>query len=98
MKVFKKPYEISLWEDRLTFVDTSMKEYESFVPEGVTVATSYYRERKICIIGSHTLASPARAINPQLKRNVNGSNTLTFSIYSKYYDESEGRLVDNPFV
>ena len=90
MKNFKKPYEISLWEDRLVFVDYNLKEYENVVPNGVSIATSYYKERKICTIGSHLLNAPIRAINPQLKRNVNGTNTLTFSVYSKYYDEQAG--------
>jgi len=64
MKIFKKPYEISLWEDRLVFVDENLNEYEFSVPNEVSIATSYYKERKICIIGSHTLNTPIRAINP----------------------------------
>jgi hypothetical protein len=79
-----------LWEDRLVFVDYNLREYEGAVPDNISIATSYYKERKICKIGSHLLDTPIRAINPQLKRNVNGSNTLTFSIYSKYYDEELG--------
>ena len=98
MSIFKKSYEISLWEDRLTFVDNNLKEYELFIPEGVKMATSYYRERKICVIGSNTFEAPIRAINPQLKRNINGSNTLTFSLYSKYYDENQEEFVENPFL
>jgi hypothetical protein len=31
-------------------------------------------------------------------RNINGSSTLTFSVYSQYYDEETGDFVDNPFV
>lgn len=98
MSVFKKPYEISLWEDRLTFVDNKLNEYELSVPNDVTVATSYYRERKICTIGADSFDAPIRAINPQLKRNINGSNSLSFSLYAKYYDEGQEKLVDNPFI
>ena len=98
MSVFKKPYEISLWEDRLTFVGNNLNEYELSVPNDVTVATSYYRERKICTIGADSFDAPIRAINPQLKRNINGSNSLSFSLYAKYYDEEQEKLVDNPFI
>ena len=48
--------------------------------------------------GSDTSEAPTRAINPQLKRNINGSNTLTFSLYSKYYDENQEQFVENPFL
>ena len=30
-ELIKLPYEISLWEDRLTLVDGSGKEYDNFV-------------------------------------------------------------------
>jgi hypothetical protein len=42
--------------------------------------------------------SPIRAISSKLVSNVNGSNTLTFNLYSKYYDEDSGSLLDNPFL
>ena len=77
----KKPYEISIWEDRL-------------VTEG---DTSYYKEIKLAIIGSDKMESPNRAFNPVLTENVNGEKTLTFSLAYKYYDEFEGELVTNPF-
>ena len=37
-------------------------------------------------------------INPQLKRKIDGSNTLTFSIYARYLDEETGEFVNNPFL
>ena len=98
MSLFKTPYEISLWEDRLTYVDQERNEYEMIVPNDVVIATSYYKEKKICVIGADTFEAPIRAINPQLKRNVNGQKTLTFSIYAKYYDEEQECFIDNPFL
>jgi hypothetical protein len=42
--------------------------------------------------------TPIRAIDPKLTSNVNGANTLNFSIYSKYWDEESEQFFDNPFV
>ncbi len=98
MSVFTKPYEISLWEDRLVLVDTDGKEHEDSISDQVEVAISYYKEIKLCVIGANDFDNPIKAVNPQLKRNINGQNTLTFSIYSKYYDEDSESLIDNPFI
>lgn len=111
--ILRKPYEISLWDDDLTFKVTYLdstgaqvaeKEYvgslASFEPiEGTTTEiVQYYKERKICIIGSNTMDTPIRAISSKLVSNVNGSNTLTFNMYSKYYDEEAEEFYDNPFL
>lgn len=55
-------------------------------------------EKKIATIGSDTMSSPLRAMEPILTRNVNGNVTLTFKIYSKYFDTDEGEYVENPFI
>lgn len=111
--LINRPYEISLWEDVLTFVVSFYNEVGAFVkkqeyygslegfvnPENyLTQTEQYYKEQKVCVIGSDTMIAPIRAIQPRLVRNINGSSTLTFSIYSQYYDEEAGELVDNPFV
>ena len=77
----KKPYEISVWEDRLVTEND----------------ISYYKEIKLAIIGSDKMESPNRVFNPVLIENVNGEKTLTFSLAYKYYDEYKGELVTNPF-
>lgn len=59
---------------------------------------SFFDEEKYAIIGSNTMTAPHRAINPVLTKNINGSNTLTFTLYSRYYDESVEKFVDNPFL
>lgn len=111
--LINRPYEISLWEDVLTFAVSFYNEVGTFIkkqeyygslanfenPEGyLTQTEQYYKEQKICIIGSDTMTTPIRAFQPRLVRNINGSSTLTFSIYSQYYDEEAQELVENPFV
>lgn len=54
-------------------------------------------ETKLAIIGSNDMITPARAQSPQLKRNLNGTKTLTFSLYTKYIDEIDGEEKANPF-
>lgn len=57
-----------------------------------------FEEKKLCIIGSNTMTSQSRALAPKLVSNVNGTNTLTFSIYYHYKDNITGESVDNPFI
>lgn len=109
----KKPYEISLWDDILVFrvayynsngEEIRVKEYLGSLAnfeeiEGTTTrVTQYYKERKICVIGSDTMDSSIRATSGKLVSNINGSNTLTFSIQSHYYDEETKELIKNPFL
>lgn len=103
----KIPYEISLWEDvRKYEVYREIKENgittQQFVivdkPEGDTVVSSFYDERQIAIIGSNTMSSPARAVEPYFTQRVNGEIILNFSIYYRYYDEEIGKIVNNPFT
>lgn len=104
----KIPYEISLWEDVRKYevyreiVDENGTTTQQFVivdkPEGDTVVSSFYDERQIAIIGSNTMSSPARAVNPYFTQRVNGEIILNFSIYYRYYDEEIGKIVNNPFT
>ena len=113
MSILKKPYEISIWDDVLVFdikyVDENKgeiivkgitpneaKKYSDFT--NYSVEKQYYKEKKIAIIGSNTMSAPWRAVNSSFVKNVNGSSTLTFTMYSKYYDEDKDELLDNPFV
>jgi len=68
---FKKPYEISIWADELK-------------GEG---DNSYYEEKLLAIIGSDTMTSYNKCINPTLHQNINGETTLEFSMVYKYFDE-----------
>jgi hypothetical protein len=42
--------------------------------------------------------SPAHIVDPCLVRKIDGTNTLTFSIFAKYLDEQTGEIVENPFL
>ena len=103
MSIIKKPYEISLWEDILTFVvrnkDGVEESYEGSIPENATgqVIAQYYKERKICIIGSDTMNTPIRAVSSKLVSKINGENILTFDMYSHYCAEN-GEYYENPFI
>ena len=104
MGIIKKPYEISLWEDILIFVvtraDGIIEEYENSIPETAigTVTAQYYKERKICTIGSDTMDTPIRATQPKLVSKINGENILTFNMYSHYYEEEAEEYFENPFI
>ena len=104
MAILKSPYEISLWEDVLVFVveagDSSITEYERSLPEDAQgqVKAQYYKEKKICVIGSNSSESPIRAVNPKFNCKTNGEKTLTFDIYSRYYDEEQDCFFSNPYI
>ena len=96
-----KPYEISVWDDVLTYVvkngDTTSLVTSLDGIEG-EVINQFYDEQKLCIIGSNTMTSPARALNPTLTRNVNGQVILDFQMYRRYYDNEKEEKVDNSFI
>ena len=99
MDIFKKPYELSLWEDVLTFIYEDEFESEGeIINDHGKVVTQYYQERKICIIGSNTMDTPIRAINGKLNQKISGENVLTFELYSHYYDEDSEELLPNPYT
>jgi hypothetical protein len=98
MENFKKPYEISLWEDELIYVGERVTEYRTPVGAGEKIVNQYYKETKIAIIGSNTMDSPSRCISPKLVRKINGEKTLTFTMYYRYWDDETGKMVDNPFI
>ena len=76
-------YEISLWED---------------FPNTTSGGQPFLDERKLAVIGSDTMKSPARAIEPKLVNNINGTNTFTFKMYQNYIDEFTGEQYINPFL
>ena len=99
MGILKKPYEISLWEDILVFVYENGVITEEKIEDGHgQVVNQYYKERKICTIGSNTMDTPLRATQGKLVEKVNGENILTFNMYSHYYDEDSNMYFTNPFI
>ena len=69
--------------------------WEDFTPNN---DKKYYQERKLMIIGSDQMTAGLRAIKPVFKENVNGTHELTFTLYSRYFDEDSGDFIDNPFL
>lgn len=76
-------YEISLWED---------------YPDVTVDNTPFLNERKLCVIGSDTMNTCARAVEPKMVANVNGTHTFTFKMYYTYIDEITGEPYQNPFL
>lgn len=54
------------------------------------------KEQKLVIIGNPLMFQGVKAQQITLKRNINGTKTLTFSLYTSYLDEN-GIVKDNPF-
>lgn len=79
-------------------IENTTSDYEDFKvinPDGIP---SYYDEYKIAIIGSNTMTALSRACEPHFERKTTGENTLTFTLYTKYWDSDACAFVDNPFI
>ncbi len=105
--ISKLPYEISVWDDILVYnirrfgsdkIETILPEDAKNITQDFEIVNQYYKEKKIAIIGSDIMSAPWRAHNPSFVKNVNGSLTLTFIMYSKFYDEDIDSFLDNPFT
>ena len=83
--------DINIQEDNKDWRD----ENGELIPNAIF---QFYKEQKICVIGSDSMDTPIRAFNPKLVSNTNGSSTLTFSMFYKYYDMESEQLLDNPFI
>ena len=82
-----KPYEISVWEEKLTQI------------EGSEPAEYEFKETKIAIIGSDTMTGFNKVYNPVFNKKSNGEKTLSFSLHYKYFDPYIGNEdVINPFA
>ena len=104
-ELIKKPYKISLWEDEQIYLikdkgaDDSARYETTTLPEsGYDLLNKYVRENCLAIIGSNTMDTPIRAFEPKLVRQTNGTNTLTFQIFYRYYDEDDECFKLNPFT
>ena len=87
MDELKKPYKITLWEDKPRYIYNQQNEVTNQWLEEVCIAT----------IGSNTMDTPIRATQGKLVSRVNGENILTFNMYSHYLDE-DGQYYENPFI
>jgi hypothetical protein len=60
--------------------------------------TKQFKEEQVAIIGSNTMTSQYRVLEPKLKTNINGTNELTFKMHRRYRDSITGQETLNPFV
>ena len=78
-----KPYEISVWEDKL-------------IQDG---AAYRFEENKLAVIGSDTMTGLNKVYDPVFNKKTNGERTLTFSLRYKYFDPYSGNSdFINPFA
>lgn len=76
-----------------------MKRYEISVWDDVYDSNSNrFIEEKIAVIGSNLMTSQNRALEPNLKSNVNGTNIFSFYMYYDYIDNKTGERIKNPFI
>lgn len=73
-------------------------EYEISIWNEYLDSTGKKVESKGAIIGAHDMAYLGRAINPNLRREMKGTNTLTFDMVDKFFDSEKGEFVKNEFI
>lgn len=71
------------------------KRQDDYLP---MVFNSYFKEYKKCVLGADNMTSPARAVNGKLVSKVNGENTLTFTMYYKYWNVFSQSMEKNPLT
>lgn len=101
MNTLKGQYEISIWEDVIKYVGVNNNIYDSLeelAQAGTMVNYQFYSEQRLAIIGSDTMTSLTRAINPDLSRNINGVYTLKFDMYYRFVDNETGKIERNPLI
>lgn len=74
------------------------KEYELSVWTEELDSSGKQIEKKGMIIGANDMTYEGRATSVKLKREIKGTNTLTFQMPSKFYDNEKGEFVHNEFV
>lgn len=74
------------------------KTYELSLWDDVYNKDGSHYENKGAIIGADDMTYLGKAVNITLKREVKGTNTLTFSMPTKYFDSNIGEFVQNEFI
>ena len=76
-----------------------LREYEISVWEDVlSDDKTTYDEHPIAVIGSNTMTSDCAAQDAHFNKKTTGEYTLSFVLYTQYFDKTEGAFVDNPFI
>ena len=89
-----KNYEISVWNDEITTKNFSF----SYNTKSTICSIDHVDEKKRCIIGSSLQEDVKYAHEPKWITNVNGTHTLTFYMFYKYYNKETGKLEENPYI
>jgi hypothetical protein len=75
------------------------KPYEISIWDDIwDVGQQKFVESRYAVIGSNTMESQNRVLEPSLTRNVNGTKKLTFKMCKRYKDNITGETIANPFV
>ena len=101
MSIIKKPYELSVWEDVLIYVgkDSNGEDIESSnINDLAIIDYQYYTENRLAIIGSDTMTDPGRAHNVIFKKNINGTQIVTFDMFYQYENFETGEIIRNPLI
>lgn len=107
--LIKSPYKISLWEDEQVYLVADKDEEGNYnvnnryeirtIPTtNQVILNKYVQEICLANIGSDTMNTPIRAFEPRFTRQVNGTNTLTFKVFYRYFDEDDEEFKNNPFT
>lgn len=82
----------------LVQVDPTTHKRPNWVKNKYYDSTTCFKESKLGIIGSDSMTSLSRALEPSLVSNINGTNTLTFKMYYTYIDTQTGEKVENSWI
>ena len=76
------------------------KPYEISIWEDVLADDNkaQYQEKMLAIIGSSEMTAPQRAVSLKFGDNINGSFSLTFTLYTRFFDEESQDYIDNPYT
>ena len=107
--LIKSPYKISLWEDEQVYLVADKDEEGNYnvnnryeirtIPTtNQVILNKYVQEICLANIGSDTMNTPIRDFEPRFTRQVNGTNTLTFKVFYRYFDEDDEEFKNNPFT
>lgn len=76
-----------------------LREYEISVWKDIlSDDKTTYNEYPIAVIGSNTMTSDCAAQDAHFNKKTTGEYTLSFILYTQYFDKTEGTFVDNPFI
>lgn len=89
---------IHVTQTNYTLTVESLEGLDDIYPDGYVIVSQYPYEKKIGVIGSNTITAQHQSFNEKIVSNVNGQNTLTFSIYQKFIDNETGEVTENPFL